>query len=242
MKHIPLSFLILCLLLSSGCKHDSTPQVEVTNETGGQTDEYLHGDPYKDAPRVLSADTNLIFNVDSVFYIQELDAGGQPTDKSNCRVSYSQGKVFIVENVKDSLRNGECMSYYPNGQLWSKATYVNGVQVGEELVYRENRNLWVSSFYKDGKLEGEVKEYHENGRLASVTHYENGLKQGVYKVYFENGQLKLSGKFTNGICSGTWEVYDKNGKKIKSMTAGEHVVVCGNCPRCISIRKAHLGR
>ena len=176
MKNI-LLILLVCIICLPACKHSSKKKEKVENkvenkvEMGEKTDVFLQDDPYKDAPRIVDvlADNqkgNSPVNVDSTALILELDASGQPTGQGKCLVSYSQGKVYTVENLKEGRRDSVCTSYYPNGQLWSEEHYRNGIQVGEEKAYQENGYPYYIGHYDDnGNCCGTWKYYNEKGEL-----------------------------------------------------------------------------
>lgn len=168
MKRI-LFLLLAASVIFTAC--GDKPKKEKKKEMGEKTTIFLKGDPFQNEPRMVevlpdSLKGNSPVNVDSTAFILELDANGQPTGQAKCRVSYSQGKVYIVENLKEGLRDSVCTAYYPNGQLWSEEHYRNGVQVGEEIAYQENGYPYYIGHYDDqGNCCGTWKYYNEKGEL-----------------------------------------------------------------------------
>ena len=166
-----LLFVMLAVLVALSACNNSSKKEKKKKEMGEKTTVFLKDDPYKNAPRMVEVLPDSLkgtspVNVDSTAYILELDANGQPTGKFNCRVSYSQGKVYVVENLKEGLRDSVCTSYYPNGQLWSEEHYRNGVQVGEEKAYQENGYPYYIGNYDDqGNCCGLWRFYNEKGEL-----------------------------------------------------------------------------
>ena len=168
MKRI-LFVLLAALVALSACS--DKPKKEKKKEMGEKTTVFLKDDPYKDMPRMVEVLPDSLkgtspVNVDSTAFILELDANGQPTGQAKCRVSYSQGKVYVVENLKERLRDSVCTAYYPNGQLWSEEHYRNGIQVGEEKAYQENGYPYYIGHYDDqGNCCGTWKFYNDKGEL-----------------------------------------------------------------------------
>ena len=165
-----LLILLSALVCISACNESSKKEGK-EKEMGVKTNVFLKGDPYKDVPRIVevfpdSLKGNTPVNVDSTAFIFELDANGQPTGDVKCRVSYSQGKVYVVENLKNGSRDSVCTAYYPNGQLWSEEHYRNGVQVGEEKAYQENGYPYYIGHYDEhGNCCGTWKYYNGKGEL-----------------------------------------------------------------------------
>ena len=162
--------LCACLVCFAACK--GKKEEKKKPEMGEKTTVFLKGDPYADMPRLVevtpdSLKYNETANIDSAAYILEIGANGQPTGKTTCKVSYSQGKVYIVENLKDGQRDSVCTSYYPNGQLWSIETYRNGHQIGDEKCYQENGfPLYIGHYDNSGNCCGTWKYYNEKGELT----------------------------------------------------------------------------
>ncbi len=164
--------LVVCLaalFCLSACNNSN--KKEKKKEMGEKTTVFLKGDPFQNAPRLVevlpdSLKGNSPVNVDSTALILELDDNGQPTGQGKFLVSYSQGKVYTVENLKEGRRDSVCTSYYPNGQLWSEEHYRNGIQVGEEKAYQENGYPYYIGHYDNfGNCCGTWKFYNNKGEL-----------------------------------------------------------------------------
>ena len=193
-------FVMLAALVALSACSDSSKK-EKKKVMGEKTTVFLKEDPYKDMPRMVevlpdSLKGNAPVNVDSTAFILELDANGQPTGKVNCRVSYSQGKVYIVENLKDGNRDSVCTAYYPNGQLWSEEHYRNGVQIGEEKAYQENGYPSYVGHYDDrGNCCGIWRYYNEKGELEkSVSVDDKTIQCGHCSKCIQLHRKKVAGK------------------------------------------------
>jgi hypothetical protein len=193
-------FVMLAALVALSACSDSSKKEKKKKVMGEKTTVFLKEDPYKDMPRMVEVLPDSLkgtspVNVDSTAFILELDADGQPTGKVNCRVSYSQGKVYIVENLKDGNRDSVCTAYYPNGQLWSEEHYRNGVQVGEEKAYQENGYPSYIGHYDDrGNCCGIWRYYNEKGELEkSVSVDDKTIQCGHCTKCIQLHRKKLSG-------------------------------------------------
>ncbi len=122
-------------------------------------------------------------------------------------IIYSDGREVdreIINQYKDSLKNGPWKEFYPNGKLKKEENFNNG------------------------QLNGLVKLYDLSGELLKANRYENDtLKDTVvnieseidivedfYKIRDENGNKikKSSGGFKNGVPVGVHRTYDSLGR------------------------------
>ena len=161
--------LCACLFALSSCKEKEKPAKQV--EMGEKTTTFLQGDPYAEMPRMVEITPDSLKNpnapnIDSTAYILGKNSTGALSNQITCKVSYSQGKVYIVENLHNGVRDSVCTAYYPNGQLWSQETYRNGLQIGDELAYQENGYpLYIGQYDNNGNCTGTWKYYRKNGEL-----------------------------------------------------------------------------
>mgnify|MGYP003596201181 FL=1 len=107
-----------------------------------------------------------------------------------------------------------------------------------EMYYYQDKKVYVERNKKNNKREGAWKAYHPNGKVQTDAFYISGKEDGDYTVYYDNGQILYSGHYTKGTCDGEWKFYSRNGKLTKSIKAEGTQIVCGVCPRCISIYKS----
>ena len=107
-----------------------------------------------------------------------------------------------------------------------------------EMYYYQDKKVYVGGGIKNNKRDGVWKAYHPNGKVQTDAFYIDGKEDGDYTVYYDNDQILYSGHYTKGTCDGEWKFYSKNGKLTKSIKAEGTQIVCGVCPRCISIYKS----
>lgn len=147
----------------------------------------------------------------------KIDSLGKRTNELTREIQYYEGHKKYIDlsyesKVTDTavicLKNGPGYAYFKNGRIQTKAFYVDGLENGEYLVYYENGNLLMSANYK------------------------MGVRDGKWKFYYENGTICKEGGYNDGICVGEWKEYDISGKLIKSVTADENTIGCGDCPKC----------
>lgn len=114
---------------------------------------------------------------------------------------------------------------------------VTDTKIGE-MYYYQDKKVYVGGGVKNNKRDGVWKAYHPNGKVQTDAFYIEGKEDGDYTVYYDNEQILYSGHYTKGICDGAWKFYSRNGKLTKSIKAEGTQIVCGVCPRCISIYKS----
>lgn len=107
-----------------------------------------------------------------------------------------------------------------------------------EMYYYQDKKVYVGGGIKNNKRDGVWKAYHPNGKVQTDAFYIDGKEDGDYTVYYDNDQILYSGHYTKGTCDGEWKFYSRNGKLTKSIKAEGTQIVCGVCPRCISIYKS----
>ena len=102
---------------------------------------------------------------------------------------YDNGKKFLIENYKNSLRNGFSKVFDTTGLVVQLIEYRNGIEIERQIINQ----------YKNGKKIGIWKEFHSNGRLSKEAYYLEGKLNGLVKEYDFFGELISSFRYENDI-------------------------------------------
>jgi len=135
---------------------------------------------------------------------------------------YESGKLKLIGNEVDNMREGEWKAYFENGDLAGVANYLNGEATGIWIEYHENGRISVTGSFLNDMQTGEWKEFHENGQLSNIGVYENDDLTGIWKSYYDNGELKSIITYVDGDENGWAEEYLPNGSPSKKGNNGEN--------------------
>ena len=81
-------------------------------------------------------------------------------------------------------------SFYKTGKVKVVIQKVNQIKNGWQYEYSEAGLLTNKAFYKDGRQYGLTYSYFPNGRIQSVGRWLNGRKFGDQTFYYENGKIE----------------------------------------------------
>lgn len=127
---------------------------------------------------------------------------------------------------RNSIFDGECVSYYKSGKQRAVAHYSGGVLDGEFCLYAESGLIQEYGKYADGELDGLHTEFLDNGLFVQVEYSAGTPIHDYYVMGDEEGHIS---KFR--LCDNTpywespelwervmeynndepWQVYNKNG-------------------------------
>ncbi len=122
---------------------------------------------------------------------------------------YCNGKINIISNYKDGLKQGEYKSY-----KYDKEKYY----LEEKYIYDKDVAVEYTSFFSNGNkyvhnvLNGICTEYYENGKKMTEYTNVNGYQDGKMTVWYENGKMAYEGFYKEGKNDGEWKYFDNNGE------------------------------
>ncbi len=140
---------------------------------------------------------------------------------------YCIGGVYILENYKDGILNGDYVMYKEDSSpVEHIATYVNGKKDGVQTSY-DKYGIHTTSEYKNGLLNGKVTYYNENGVRIQVNEYIDDViiektyytaKGMLHKIieYHENGIKSFEGNYFEHSSEAFF--FNKTGVLYKSTT------------------------
>ncbi len=101
------------------------------------------------------------------------------------------GKLYLVQNLKDGQPHGETLIYDDAEQLHKKLNYINGLLQGPALEYFPGgKQLKQRSQYHNNELHGELIEYYKNGNVKERRFYKAGQPVGQIVSYDPEGKEK----------------------------------------------------
>lgn len=123
--------------------------------------------------------------------------------------SYDNGQIKSItyENKKTGLLEGHCVSYTEDGRLFMEEDYKDGLRDGQVKYYDAFGNIESIVSYSKGKKQGKLIKYQKMNRpnanpyLEYIENYENGLLQGMTYVYDDTGQKIIEhARYDDGLC------------------------------------------
>lgn len=123
--------------------------------------------------------------------------------------SYDNGQIKSItyENKKTGLLEGHCVSYMEDGRLFMEEDYKDGLRDGQVKYYDAFGNIESIVSYSKGKKQGKLIKYQKMNRpnanpyLEYIENYEDGLLQGMTYVYDDTGQKIIEhARYDEGLC------------------------------------------
>ena len=123
--------------------------------------------------------------------------------------SYDNGQIKSItyENKETGLLEGHCVSYMEDGRLFMEEDYKDGLRDGQVKYYDAFGNIESIVSYSKGKKQGKLIKYQKmnrpsaNPHLEYIENYENGLLQGMTYVYDDTGQKIIEhARYDDGLC------------------------------------------
>ena len=123
--------------------------------------------------------------------------------------SYDNGQIKSItyENKETGLLEGHCVSYMEDGRLFMEEDYKDGLRDGQVKFYDAFGNIESIVSYSKGKKQGKLIKYQKMNRpsatpyLEYIENYENGLLQGMTYVYDDTGQKIIEhARYDDGLC------------------------------------------
>ena len=123
--------------------------------------------------------------------------------------SYDNGQIKSItyENKETGLLEGHCVSYMEDGRLFMEEDYKDGLRDGQVKYYDAFGNIESIVSYSKGKKQGKLIKYQKMNRpnanpyLEYIENYENGLLQGMTYVYDDTGQKIIEhARYDEGLC------------------------------------------
>ena len=123
--------------------------------------------------------------------------------------SYDNGQIKSItyENKKTGLLEGHCVSYMEDGRLFMEEDYKDGLRDGQVKYYDAFGNIESIVSYSKGEKQGKLIKYQKMNRpcanpyLDYIENYENGLLQGMTYVYDDTGQKIIEhARYDDGLC------------------------------------------
>lgn len=123
--------------------------------------------------------------------------------------SYDNGQIKSItyENKETGLLEGHCVSYMEDGRLFMEEDYKDGLRDGQVKYYDAFGNIESIVSYSKGKKQGKLIKYQKMNRpsanpyLEYIENYENGLLQGMTYVYDDTGQKIIEhARYDDGLC------------------------------------------
>ena len=123
--------------------------------------------------------------------------------------SYDNGQIKSItyENKETGLLEGHCVSYTEDGRLFMEEDYKDGLRDGQVKYYDAFGNIESIVSYSKGKKQGKLIKYQKMNRpsanpyLEYIENYENGLLQGMTYVYDDTGQKIIEhARYDDGLC------------------------------------------
>jgi hypothetical protein len=130
-----------------------------------------------------------IFKLDKIFvqYNSQGNLNGEI-------VRYKEGKIYVLGNVVNGVKQGWETMFYKNGKIESRTFFVNGLPAGKGYLYSPDGNLAYSGNYKYGKPYGSWYQYYADGHVKKYMLYDIDKldKATSFTIGYEtNGNLKL---------------------------------------------------
>ncbi|MBI2729800.1 MAG: hypothetical protein HYX40_03455 [Sphingobacteriales bacterium] len=137
---------------------------------------------------------------------------------------------ITVFEIKDSVKNGEFLSYIPINGVYKKVssgTYKYGLRQGTETIYYASGKTKLIQNFIDDKENGECTLYYENGQIKEKGFKTGYYNEGVWTYYDSDGTMIKKENYRDGRLSGEYLEYYPNGQvKVK----GNYVVINTNIP------------
>ena len=123
--------------------------------------------------------------------------------------SYDNGQIksSTYENKETGLLEGHCVSYTEDGRLFMEEDYKDGLRDGQVKYYDAFGNIESIVSYSKGEKQGKLIKYQKMNRpcanpyLDYIENYENGLLQGMTYVYDDTGQKIIEhARYDDGLC------------------------------------------
>ena len=123
--------------------------------------------------------------------------------------SYDNGQIKSItyENKETGLLEGHCVSYMEDGRLFMEEDYKDGLRDGQVKYYDAFGNIESIVSYSKGEKQGKLIKYQKMNRpnanpyLEYIENYENGLLQGMTYVYDDTGQKIIEhARYDEGLC------------------------------------------
>ena len=123
--------------------------------------------------------------------------------------SYDNGQIKSItyENKETGLLEGHCVSYMEDGRLFMEEDYKDGLRDGQVKYYDAFGNIESIVSYSKGKKQGKLIKYQKMNRpnanpyLEYIENYEDGLLQGMTYVYDDTGQKIIEhARYDEGLC------------------------------------------
>lgn len=123
--------------------------------------------------------------------------------------SYDNGQIKSItyENKETGLLEGHCVSYMEDGRLFMEEDYKDGLRDGQVKYYDAFGNIESIVSYSKGKKQGKLIKYQKMNRpnanpyLEYIENYEDGLLQGMTYVYDDTGQKIIEhARYDDGLC------------------------------------------
>ena len=123
--------------------------------------------------------------------------------------SYDNGQIKSItyENKETGLLEGHCVSYMEDGRLFMEEDYKDGLRDGQVKYYDAFGNIESIVSYSKGEKQGKLIKYQKMNRpnanpyLEYIENYEDGLLQGMTYVYDDTGQKIIEhARYDEGLC------------------------------------------
>lgn len=131
------------------------------------------------------------------FFLDEKEQG-------KFKIFYPNGKINLIMNFKNGIRNGNYQEFYLNGNLMLEQNMKNDLIDGGFNMYFEDGSIKEIGKCVLGKREGEAIVYYPNGKIWEINYYTNDKMHGESLTYSPEGNLLIEaiyndGNYINGI-------------------------------------------
>ena len=127
-------------------------------------------------------------------------------------INTSNGKPVAIEEYRDTMKEGLCMTYTPDGKISESSYYKNGMKDGISKMFFENGVVSMQGFYKEGKEDGDFEYNYVNGKKYAIKGFKAGVDNGTMIMYDSTGVKLVDGSYKNGKRHGVWQDFYNSGK------------------------------
>lgn len=129
-------------------------------------------------------------------------------------IKYADGKTQWKLNYKNSMMQGDLLSYFPNGKVTATKTYVDDEPHGTVKYYYPSGQLKQEAAFINGYLHGTLTDYYEDGAVKTKYEYVYGDESGKTTFYYPNKQVQTEYMYKKGKLQGPTKYYNELGELV----------------------------
>lgn len=131
--------------------------------------------------------------------------------------TYADGSIRLrYETNESGQAHGKYIEYHPNGKLKVVTQFKDGLRDGSYTEYRDNGRVRIRTTYRGDELQGNYTEHYDNNRVRISATYRRDVLHGRFVERYATGGAKINARYANGALEGEYKAWDEAGSLLEA--------------------------